>query len=197
MIAATETVEAKDRAAWRSWLRRHHDRDVGIWLVIHKKASRSGSLSYEDAVLEALCFGWIDATANRLDDETYKLWLAPRKPKSVWSAINKERVSRLIAAGLMQPSGLAAVETAKANGSWSALDRSDALIMPDDLAEALAAEPDAARHFDAFPPGTKKQVYFWIENAKRPETRARRVAETVTQAAENRRVTEWRPKEPR
>jgi uncharacterized protein YdeI (YjbR/CyaY-like superfamily) len=195
--ADAEVVEAKDRAAWRRWLTRHRARDGGVWLVIHKKASRSGSLSYEDAVLEALCFGWIDSTANRLDDDTYKLWVAPRKPKGVWSAINKERVVRLIDAGLMQPAGLAAIEAAKGNGAWTALDRSDALVMPDDLAEALAANPDAARHFEAFPPSTKKQVYFWIENAKRPETRARRVAETATQAAENRRVTEWRPKEPR
>lgn len=197
MTAEAEIVAVKDRAAWRRWLTRHHDRDAGIWLVIHKKASESGTFSYQDAVLEALSFGWIDATANRGDEVTYRLWMAPRKPKSVWSAINKERVAGLIEAGLMQPSGLAAIETAKANGSWSALDRSDALIMPDDLAAALAAVPDAARHFEAFPPGTKKQVYFWIENAKRPETRARRVAETVAQAAENRRVTEWRPKEQR
>lgn len=197
MNADAEVVEAKDRAAWRRWLVRHHDRGGGIWLVIHKKRSRSGSLSYEDAVLEALCFGWIDSTANRLDDETYKLWLAPRKPKGVWSAINKERVAALSEAGLIQPAGLAAIEAAKANGSWAALDRSDALVMPDDLAQALAVSPDADRHFAAFPPSTKKQVYFWIENAKRPETRAKRVAQTVAQAAENRRVTEWRPKEPR
>ena len=197
MIADAEVVEATDRAAWRRWLTRHHARDGGVWLVIHKKGSRSGSLSYEDAVLEALCFGWIDSTANRLDHERYKLWLAPRKPKGVWSSINKKRVTRLIEAGQMQPSGLAVIEAAKANGAWAALDRSDALIMPDDLAEALAAEPDAARHFEAFPPSTKKQVYFWIENAKRPETRAKRVAETAAQAAENRRVSDWRPKEPR
>ena len=197
MNADAEVVEAKDRAAWRRWLKRHHARDGGVWLVIHKKGSRSGSLAYEDAVLEALCFGWIDSTANRLDDERYKLWLAPRKPKGVWSAINKERVARLTEDGLMQPAGLAAIEVAKANGAWTALDRSDALVMPEDLAEALAAEPDAARHFEAFPPSTKKQVYFWIENAKRPATRAKRVTETVAQAAENRRVTEWRPKESR
>jgi uncharacterized protein YdeI (YjbR/CyaY-like superfamily) len=197
MTADAEIVVVKDRAAWRRWLTRHHGRDTGVWLVIHKKGSTSGTFTYLDAVLEALCFGWIDATANRGDEETYRLWMAPRKARSVWSAINKERVAELIEAGLMQPPGLAAIETAKANGSWSALDRSDALIMPDDLAEALASAPAAARHFEAFPPGTKKQVYFWIENAKRPETRARRVAETVAQAAENRRVTEWRPKEPR
>jgi uncharacterized protein YdeI (YjbR/CyaY-like superfamily) len=197
MTADAEVVAVKDRAAWRRWLTRHHDRDAGIWLVIHKKGSTSGSLPYEDAVLEALCFGWIDSKPNRLDDETFKLWMAPRKPKSVWSAINKERVAGLIEAGLMQPPGLAAIETAKANGSWSTLDRSDALIMPDDLAEALAADAEAARHFEAFPPSTKKQVYFWIENAKRPETRTKRVGETVARAAENRRVTEWRPREPR
>jgi uncharacterized protein YdeI (YjbR/CyaY-like superfamily) len=192
-----EVIEPKDRAAWRRWLMRHHDRDSGVWVVIHKKASTSGTFSYEDAVLEALCFGWIDSKPNRVDADSFKLWLAPRRPKSVWSAINKERTARLIDSGLMRPSGYAAIETARANGSWAALDRSDALIMPDDLTAALTASPEAARHFEAFPPGTKKQVYYWIESAKRPETRAKRVTETVARAAENRRVTEWRPKEPR
>jgi len=194
MNADAEVVEVKDRPAWRRWLLRHHDRDGGVWLVLHKKGSQSGTFSYEDAVLEALCFGWIDSTGNRLDDERFKVWFAPRKPKGVWSAINKERVARLAEDGLMQPAGLAAIELAKANGSWVALDRSDALVMPDDLADALEANADAARHFQAFPPSTKKQIYFWIENAKRPATRAKRVTETVAQAAENRRVTEWRPK---
>jgi uncharacterized protein YdeI (YjbR/CyaY-like superfamily) len=190
-----ELIEVKDRAAWRRWLARNHGRDGGVWLVIHKKESGSGSFSYEDAVLEALCFGWIDSKPNRMDDERFKLWLAPRKPKGVWSAINKERIARLVDAGLMQPPGFAAIEVAKANGSWTALDRVDAMIPPEELIEALAANPDAARHFEAFPPGTKKQVYYWIESAKRPETRAKRVAETVAQAAQNRRVTEWRPKD--
>ena len=197
MTVDAEIVEAKDRTSWRRWLARNHDRDRGVWLVIHKKGSRSGSLSYEDAVLEALCFGWIDSKPNRLDDERFKLWLAPRKPKGVWSAINKERVAGLIEAGLMQPSGFAAIEVAKANGAWAVLERSDALIPPEDLVEALAASPEAAGHFEAFPPGTKKQIYYWIESAKRPETRAKRVAETVAAAAQGRRVTEWRPKEGR
>jgi uncharacterized protein YdeI (YjbR/CyaY-like superfamily) len=192
-----EVVQPKDRAAWRRWLSRHHGRDRGVWLLVHKKGSRSDGLTYEDAVLEALCFGWIDSTANRFDEDRFKQWFSPRKPKSVWSAINKERVAGLNDAGLMRPPGLDAIEAAKANGSWAALDRSDALVMPVDLAEALAAQLDAERHFEAFPPSTKKQVYFWIENAKRPETRAKRVAETVARAAENRRVTEWRPKEAR
>lgn len=113
----------------------------------------------------------------------------------MWSAVNKARIAELIDAGLMEPAGFAAIAVAKANGSWAALERSDALIPPDDLVEALAQDPEAARHFDSFPPRAKKQVYYWVESAKRPETRARRVAETVAAAAENRRVTEWRPRE--
>ena len=181
-----ELIDPKDRAAWRRWLARHHERDRGLWLAVHKKGSRSGTLSYEDAVLEALCFGWIDSTAKSLDDETYGLWMAPRKPKSMWSAVNKRRVDALVADGAMMPTGLAAIETAKANGSWSALDASDALIVPDDLAAAFAAQPPIAReHWDAFPPSAQKQTLQWINAAKRPETRSKRVEETARLASQN------------
>ncbi len=188
-----ERVRAKDRAAWRRWLARHHERAGGLWLVIHKKGSRSGTLSYEDAVLEALCFGWIDSKANSLDDETYLLWMAPRKPASGWSAINKERVDRLIEANALAPPGLAAIETAKANGSWDALNQSDAMIVPDDLEAAFAAQPAAARtNWDGFPPGVRKQILEWINTAKRAETRAKRVDETARSATENIRANQWR-----
>jgi uncharacterized protein YdeI (YjbR/CyaY-like superfamily) len=189
-----ERVRAKDRAAWRRWLSRHHEREGGLWLVIHKKGSRSGTLSYKDAVLEALCFGWIDSIANSLDEETYLLWMAPRKPKSVWSALNKERVAILIEAGSMRPPGLAAIETAKANGAWDALNDSDALIVPDDLEAAFAAQPAVARtNWDGFPPGVRKQILEWINSAKRAETRARRVQETARSASKNIRANQWRP----
>ena len=188
-----ERVRAKDRAAWRRWLARHHERDGGLWLVIHKKGSRSGTLSYEDAVLEALCFGWIDSKANSLDDETYLLWMAPRKAASGWSAINKERVDRLIEADALAPPGRAAIETAKANGSWDALNQSDAMIVPDDLEAAFAAQPAAARtNWDGFPPGVRKQILEWINMAKRAETRAKRVDETARSATKDIRANQWR-----
>jgi len=188
-----ELISARDRAAWRRWLERNHERTTGVWLELHKKGSRSASVTYEEAVLEALCFGWIDSKPNKLDEERYKLWMAPRKPRSVWSAINKRRVEELTAAGSMAPSGLTAVETAKANGSWKALEASDALLVSEDLSAALAAVPDARSNFDGFPPGVRKQILVWINSATRPGTRAKRVEETARLAGENIRANQWRP----
>ena len=150
-------------------------------------------ISLDEAVEEALCFGWIDSRLNRLDDERNVLRFTPRRRGSAWAKSNKERVGRLEAQGLMTPAGRALVEAAKIDGSWYVLDRIDDLTMPDDLTAALAADPAAERYFAAFPPSTKKAILFWIASAKKPETRAKRVAETVRLAAENRRATERRP----
>ena len=192
MTSEPELVTAESRSAWRRWLQRNQQRPVGIWLEIHKKASSGRSVSYAEAVEEALCFGWIDSTANTLDEERYKLWFAPRKPSSSWSAINKERVTRMIDQGRMSDAGLAVIEAAKANGPWDSLNDSDALIMPRDLASALKASGEARRHWDAFPPGVRKQTLEWINSAKRDETRAKRITETATLAARNERAHQWR-----
>jgi uncharacterized protein YdeI (YjbR/CyaY-like superfamily) len=188
------TVEAADRAAWRRWLARHHGRDSGVWLVIHKKGSTTGSLSYEDAVREALCFGWIDSTTNKLDHERYRLWMAPRRPRSIWSAVNKRRVEELVAEGRMREPGAARIEAAKANGSWNALDPIDALELPDDLLEAFDRHDGSRANWDGFPPSTRKQILFGIYSAKRDETRARRVEQAASLAARNERANETRPK---
>jgi uncharacterized protein YdeI (YjbR/CyaY-like superfamily) len=187
-----KVVEVRDRAGWRRWLLRHHEQTTGIWLVIHKKGSTSGSLAYGEAVEEALCFGWIDSKPNMLDDARYKLWMAPRKPKGPWSALNKRRVEALTAGGMMSAAGLEVVERAKANGSWDALQHSDTLTVPVDLARAFKASPEAKRKFDAFPPSSRRAILEWIQAAKRPETRVRRVEETVRLAAENIRANHWR-----
>ena len=189
-----ESVQPASRAAWRRWLERHHTRDRGVWLVYFKKSSGKQRFTYDDLVEEALCFGWIDGQARGLDDERSMLWLSPRKPKSVWSAPNKVRVARLMALDVMHPAGLAKVELAKKNGSWQALEATDRLEMPDDLAEALAATPDARAHFDAFPATAKKAVLEWVRQAKRPETRARRIAESARMAAANVRMDGTSPK---
>ena len=189
-----DIVEVADRAAWRRWLTKHHRTHAAIWLVIHKKSSTTGTLGYEDAVREALCFGWIDSTANKLDEERYKLWMAPRKPKSVWSAVNKRRVEELVSSGAMTPAGLSAVDAAKADGSWKALERSDALELPDDLLGAFHRRDGSREHWDGFPSGVRKQILYWIYSAKREETRARRVEETAILAARNERANQWRPK---
>jgi uncharacterized protein YdeI (YjbR/CyaY-like superfamily) len=187
-------VEVADRAAWRRWLARHHTRGAGVWLTVHKKGSTSGSLSYEEAVREALCFGWIDSTANRLDDERYLLWMAPRKPRSVWSAVNKRRIEELLDDGCITEAGLAVIEAAKADGSWQALERSDSLEVPDDLQEGFARHPGSRAQWDGFPPGVRKQILEWIYSAKREETRANRVEETASLAAKGERAHQWRPK---
>ena len=181
----------RNRRAWRAWLARNHDRSKGIWLAYYKKGSGKRSVTYEEALQEALCFGWIDSTVNRIDAERYKQRYTPRNDRSVWSASNKARVGRLIASGLMAPPGLARVEAAKRNGSWESLDDVDRIgrgaDVPDDLLEALSAEPRAREAFEKRPPSEKKLWGYWVLSAKRPETRARRVAETVKRVLAGRR----------
>ena len=183
-----EQVSVQDRAAWRAWLAENHVTSPGIWLVIYKKSSGKPRLSYDDAVEEALCFGWIDGQTNKLDDERFIQLFTPRRRKSTWSKSNKVRIERLIAAGLMTPAGLAKIEAAKADGSWSTLDSIDAMEMPADLEIALTANPTAQQNFAAFSNSVKKGIFFFIQSAKRPETRAKRVADTVEKAARNVRI---------
>ena len=179
------------RAEWRAWLDAHHEQDEGIWLIRYKKATGKPAVSYDEAVEEALCFGWVDSKPNKLDDERSLLWFAPRKPGSNWSRLNKERIARMEAAGKMTPAGRAKVEAAKADGSWTALDDVENLVVPEDLAEALASYPDAAAHFDAFPRSAKRGILEWILNAKRAPTRAKRIAETARLAQDNIRANQW------
>ena len=164
----------------------------GIWLISYKKGSGKPRFDYEEAVEEALCFGWIDSKPNKLDEERSLLWFAPRKPKTGWSKINKDRVERLIQQGLMMPPGFAKVETAKADGSWNALDAIEALEIPPDLAAALTAYEAAQPNFEAFPKSVKRGILEWIAAARKPETRAKRIEETARLAAENKRANQWR-----
>jgi uncharacterized protein YdeI (YjbR/CyaY-like superfamily) len=181
-------VEADDRERWRAWLETNHASAGGAWLVTWRPKSGHVGLDYEAAVEEALCFGWVDSTGGRVDDERGKLYFAPRKPRSVWAATNKVRVERLIAAGRMAPAGLAAIERAKANGSWEVLDSAERLEVPEDLAVALASSPPAAANFGAFPPSARKMLLGWIATAQRPETRATRIAKVAAAAARNERA---------
>jgi uncharacterized protein YdeI (YjbR/CyaY-like superfamily) len=148
-------------------------------------------VSYDAAVEEALCFGWVDSRPRALDAERTMLWFAPRKPGTGWSALNKERIERLLATGRMAPPGLAKVDAAKGDGSWTALDAVEALTIPPDLASALAAHPPAREHFDAFPRSVKRGILEWIGSAKKAETRERRVPRTARLAAGNLRANQW------
>ena len=181
-------VPADDRATWRAWLEANHATSSGAWLVTWRARSGRQGLAYEAAVEEALCFGWVDSTAGRVDADRGKLYFAPRKPRSAWAATNKARVERLIAAGLMAPAGLAAIERAKANGSWEILDSVERLEVPGDLAAALDAQRPAATNFAAFPPSVRKQLLTWVAFATRPETRASRVRQIAEAAARNERA---------
>lgn len=186
------SYQPKTRAEWRAWLERNHTTSPGVWLVYYKKGSGKARVSYDDAVEEALCFGWIDSVGRALDEQRSMLRFSPRKPKSVWSKLNKERVDRLIRSGRMTPSGLAKIKVAKRDGSWRALDALERMVIPPDLKTALAADPDAGPNFDRFPPSSRKIILGWIASAKRPETRAKRVAETVRQAAKNLKANHYR-----
>ncbi len=179
------------RTAWRVWLEKHHGRDEGVWLVRHKKATGKPTLSYDEAVEEAVCFGWVDSLPRKLDAERSMLYFAPRKPGSGWSRPNKERVARMTEAGRMAPAGLAKVEAAKADRSWSALDDVESLVVPDDLAAAFDRHPGAAGYWEAFPRSAKRGILEWISTAKRDATRARRIEETARLAQRNERANQW------
>ena len=136
---------APERAVWRAWLEANGETAPAVWLVYARKGSGRPSITWDEAVEEALCFGRIDSKATPIDAETYEQYFSPRKPTSVWSKVNKARLQRLLAAGLIRPPGLRAIETAKANGSWSLLDDAEALVVPDDLAAFAAVSPFPVR----------------------------------------------------
>jgi uncharacterized protein YdeI (YjbR/CyaY-like superfamily) len=187
-------VQPADRAAWRAWLIANQAISKGVWLVSFRPSSGRMTLDYEAAVEEGLCVGWIDSKAGTLSDERTLLWFSPRALRSAWSRSNKERVARLAAAGLMLPAGMAAVDAAKQLGTWSILDEVEDLIVPPDLAAAFDARPPARANWDAFSRSTRRAILVWIVQAKRPETRAARIADTATLAARNEKANQPRPR---
>jgi uncharacterized protein YdeI (YjbR/CyaY-like superfamily) len=186
-----QRVEVTSSAEWRKWLSAHHTQKQGIWLVRYKKPDPR-HVSWSDAVDEALCFGWIDSQPRKLDDIRSMLLITPRNPKSAWSGINKEKVDKLIAEGRIAAAGLKAVAEAKASGTWDKLVAVEKMEMPPDLVKAFASAKKAKQNFDAFPPSTKRGILDWISQAKRSETRAARIEETVIKAKDNIRANQWR-----
>ncbi|HET6981919.1 MAG TPA: YdeI/OmpD-associated family protein [Myxococcaceae bacterium] len=178
-----------DRATWREWLEKNHTRDVGVWLISFKKATGKPRVGYDESVEEALCFGWIDSTERSVDEDRLMQLFTPRRARSVWSQSNKSRVERLIAAGRMRPAGLVKIEQARQDGSWDAYTVVESLEVPPDLEVAFKTGPAGARsNWDAFSPSSRRVILWWVHSAKRPETRARRVAAVVSEAARNRRA---------
>lgn len=187
-----EQVEVKSRSELRGWLATNHTQAESIWLVTYKKKMADWYVDYDAIVEECLCFGWVDSLTRAKDEKRSMLLLAPRKEKSAWSGSNKRRVEKLLVAGLMEPAGLAKIEAAKGNGMWAFLDDVEALISPPDLIAALAQYPDAKVHFDAFPRSPKRGILEWIKQAKKPETRAKRIAETARLAQNNDRANQFK-----
>ena len=178
-----ERFEPETVAEWSTWLAEHHATTRGVWLVSPRRAA-DRTFGYEESVLEALRFGWVDSTQKPVDEHRTMMWFAPRRPGSVWTRINKGRVARLEAEGRMEPAGRAQVEIAQATGTWTIMDDVEDLVVPDDLAVALAARTGAREQFDGFSPSVRKQVLAWIVLAKKPETRAARIETTAAMAAE-------------
>ncbi len=165
--------------AWRDWLHDNHARAKGVELVFYRVDNEHASMRWEQAVQVAICYGWIDSTVRRLDDERRKQLFTPRKAKSAWSKLNKSYVEQLSAAGLMHDSGLKAIEIAKHNGAWEGLDAVESLEMPSDLAAAFALNPRASNHYSAFSPSYRKSYLYWLNQAKREATRQARIAEII------------------
>jgi uncharacterized protein YdeI (YjbR/CyaY-like superfamily) len=161
-----ERCYARNREEWHQWLENNHTTVPGVWLVHHKKGSDQSSVSYEDAVEEALRFGWIDSKVNALDEHRFMQVFTPRKPGSTWSKSNKQRVKKLIKEGMMTPAGLVKIEASKKDGSWNVLDDIEELIIPEDLQRALENNKAAQKRFEAFTDSVKKQILWWIVSAR-------------------------------
>jgi uncharacterized protein YdeI (YjbR/CyaY-like superfamily) len=190
-------VHVESRAQWRAWLTENAATSPSIWLVTWRRPTGRPAPSYDDIVEEALCFGWVDSTARTFDEQRAGLRMAPRKRGSGWARSNKARVERLERGGLMAEGGRAVIDRAKADGSWALLDDVEDLLVPADLAAELAARSGARSYFDAFPRGVRRSILEWIVQAKRPETRQRRIEETAVLAARNERANQWIPKDKR
>jgi uncharacterized protein YdeI (YjbR/CyaY-like superfamily) len=176
---ALEMVCPASRQHWRTWLQEHHHQQQSVWLVYYKKNSSTPTLTWSEAVDEALCFGWIDSQAKPIDNERYRQFFSRRKPKSGWSRVNKEKIQRLIAEGQMTQAGFDSIEIAKQNGAWTLLDDVEALTIPADLEQELQKRPTARSYFLALSKTDKRNLLQWLVLAKRPVTRQNRIAAIV------------------
>ena len=187
-----ETFCPASRQEWRLWLKENHSSKQSVWLVYYKKKSNVPSITYSDAVDEALCFGWIDSVKKTLDDEKFMQFFCKRKPNSVWSKVNKGKVQRLIDEGLMNKAGFESIETAKQNGSWAILDDVEELKIPKDLEKAFKAKQGSKDFFLSLSKSVRKSILQWLVLAKRPETRQKRIDEITELAAQKLKPEQFR-----
>ena len=180
MTMPVKPLQVADRDAWRAWLQENHAIETGVWLVILRKHAARPGIRYEEALDEALCFGWIDGLMRSVDSETFILRFSPRKSRSIWSEGNKQRVERLIEQGRMTEAGLAKILEAKENGEWDkSAEREDTSVLPSGLEEALQRDGRIWLKWESLAPSRKKQYIYWVTSAKTEETRQRRIRETV------------------
>lgn len=179
---------AESRSQWRSWLEHNYTSVRGVWLCSWRGGIERPRCPYPHVVEEAICFGWIDSTATLLDDDRGLQLITPRKTKSPWSRLNRQRAADMEERGLMTSAGRAAIGVAKANGWWNISDQVEDLEEPADLATVLDRRRPARANWDRFPPSARKQMLWWIISAARPETRANRIAAVVEEAAHGRRA---------
>lgn len=178
----SEQISPLNQQEWRDWLELNHEKIDSVWLVMHKKSSSSFSMSWSDAVDEALCFGWIDSTRRTLDEHRFVQYYSKRKARSNWSKVNKEKIEILSKSGLMRDAGQKSIDLAKKNGSWTILDSVEAGIVPDDLKLALSEEVGAKIFFEGLSKSVQKIMLYWIVSAKRSETRTKRITEIAENA---------------
>jgi len=187
-----KAVSARNRQEWRSWLEKNHRLEKSVWLIIYHKDSGIKTVYHDEAVEEAICFGWIDSIALKRDQVSKYQFFAQRKPKSNWSKLNRERAEKMIAKGLMTSSGKHLIDLARKNGTWEALVNVQNSVIPDDLQKLLEKNKKALENFMAFPPSSKRIILEWIQNAKRTDTRIKRIEETVKKAAKNIKANHYR-----
>lgn len=180
-----EHLYFKNANEWRAWLHDNHDSSTGVYLIFYKVSSEAESMRWEEAVNVAICYGWIDSTVKKIDDERRRQMFTPRKDKSVWSKLNKTYIEKLIADNLMHESGLRKIEIAKQNGSWESLDHVENHIMPEDLLLAFSQNKLALENYNNFSPSYRKSYLYWLNQAKREETRKVRIAEIISLCEQN------------
>ena len=186
-MKAIEKFYFKSDVEWRAWLEANHSSCTGVHLIFYKVAHEKDSMRWEDAVKVALCFGWIDSTVKSLGDGKRQQYFCPRKPKSVWSKLNKNYIKELKSRGKMHPSGLEKIKEAKIDGSWNALDDVENGVVPEDLQLAFDGEPGAYANYQGFAPSYRKSYLYWLKQAKREVTRQKRISEIISLCKENKK----------
>lgn len=190
-IDLKKAIYFEDRKKWRSWLQRHHDKSNEIWIIHYKKSSIKNGLTHDEAVMEALCFGWIDSKLKSIDEDRYILRYSPRKSKSVWSKINKEKAEELIHNGLMTKAGMQKILLAKKNKLWDiAYSNKTKELLPSDLKQELLKDEMAWKHFNNFANSYRNNYIGWINMAKTDKTRLNRIREVVKRSRENKKPGE-------